>query len=101
MTLASDLAHMLEHAPGSTTVRYDGVDSFGILNRSSDFVPTGDGNAMVYVKTRTLSIRNGVFSGLRVDGRIIIGGVPYTIREFDDEGIDDGEQLDVLVARVP
>lgn len=101
MSLASDLAHMLEHAPGSTTVRYNGVDSFGILNRSSDFVPTGDGAMMVQSKTRVLTVQNGVFSNLRVDGRILIGGVPYTIREWNDEGEDDGLQLDITVAKIP
>lgn len=91
---------MLADAPGSVQVSYNGVTAPGILARSSDYVPTGDGMS-VQVKTRTLTIQNGVFTDLRVDGRILIGGVSYTIREFDDDGIADGIPLPILVARAP
>jgi hypothetical protein len=101
VTLASDFAHMLENAPGRSTVTYNGVTSFGVLNRSSEWLPAGDGSTMVQAKLRTLTIQRGVFTNLRVDGRIIIDGVPYIIGECDDEGVDDGQQIDLLVKRAP
>lgn len=98
MSLASDVALMLQYAPDSVTVAYNGVSAPGILSRSSDYASSG-GEMSVEVRSRTLTVQNGVFRDLRVDGRIVIGGVPYVIREFDDEGADDGAILRIPVTR--
>lgn len=94
MSLASDLAVMLEGAPGSAVVKYNGASTWGILDRG-DGLQSSDG-VQVQVRTTSLLIASAAFTNVHDDARIVVADVPYVIRWHDLE--DDGALLRLVLA---
>lgn len=93
----SDLIDLLKDA--GEVVVYNGVSSYGILERGSVLESTDDGG-MSQKAVSTLLIATDAFTDLRVGGRIVVNGDPYRI----DPPIapeDDGALTRLTLAKVP
>lgn len=78
---AAEAAFMIRNAPGAVSVAFNGVSDMGILDRGDGL--QGSDGAMMQVRTTTLRVASGIFTGFRDGGRIVVDSRPYKINAFD------------------